>query len=106
MPTRELLTIALTGVAGLGLGVLFFGGLWWTVQKAVSSQMPALWFAGSALIRTGVALAGLYFLSAGDWRRLAACLVGFIAARSAVIRVVGSPDAPALGTIRESNHAP
>ena len=36
------------------LGAFFFGGLWWTVQKGVTSETPALWFLGSLLLRTGV----------------------------------------------------
>ncbi len=106
MTMRDSLTLALACVAGVGLGVLFFGGLWWTVRKAVSSPQPALWFLGSLLVRTGVALTGLYFVSGGDGKRLAACLVGFIAARLAVTRVVRSSDRPALGPLREGNHAP
>ena len=31
-----------------------------------------------------MALAGFYFVSDGDWRRLLACLAGFAAARLAV----------------------
>ena len=42
------------------LGALFFGGLWWTVRKGVSSTQPALWFFGSLLLRTSIALAGFY----------------------------------------------
>ena len=39
---------------GLVLGAVFFGGLWWTVRKGVSSKQPALWFLGSLLLRTGI----------------------------------------------------
>ena len=38
-------------VAGLLLGAIFFGGLWWTVRKGVFSKSPALWFLGSMLLR-------------------------------------------------------
>ena len=38
--------------AGALLGVFFFGGLWWTVQKGVASERPAFWFLGSLLVRT------------------------------------------------------
>ena len=40
-------------LAGLVLGAIFFGGLWWTVRKGLSSQQPALWFLGSMLLRMG-----------------------------------------------------
>ncbi len=64
------LPLLLAGAAGLVLGAIFFGGLWWTVRKGLSSRQPALWFFGSMLLRMGIALAGFYFVGRGDWRRL------------------------------------
>ena len=78
---NETLTLVLAWVAGLVLGAIFFGGLWWTVRKGVSSQRPALWFFGSLLLRMGIALAGFYFVARGDWERLLLCLLGFVMAR-------------------------
>jgi len=75
------------GVAGFFLGLLFFGGLWWTVRKGLTSNHPALWFLGSTLLRTGVVLAGFYFVSDGDWRRLLVCLPGFLIARMTIVRI-------------------
>ncbi len=51
------LALALAFLAGALLGVFFFGGLWWSVQKGVVSDRPALWFLGSLLLRTSVILA-------------------------------------------------
>ena len=82
----EILALALALSAGVLLGVFFFGGLWWTVQKGVTSERPALWFLGSLLLRTGVILAGFYFVSQGHWSRLVACLVGFVVVRVIVVR--------------------
>ena len=45
------------------LGAIFFGGLWWTVRKGVASRRPALWFLGSLLLRTSIALAGFYVVA-------------------------------------------
>lgn len=103
---RELLLIALACVAGAALGAMFFGGLWWTVRKVVSSRQPALWLVGSLFARTGIVLAGLYLVSSGDWRRLAACLVGFVAARIVVTRVVQRADAPDRVGVRGAHFAP
>ncbi len=72
---------------GLLLGALFFGGLWLTVKKTVSAKQPALWIAGSFLLRTGTALIGFYYIGHGDWQRLMTCLVGFITARLIIIRI-------------------
>ena len=82
----DLLALALAFLAGALLGVLFFGGLWWSIQKGVVSDRPALWFLGSLLLRTGLILAGFYFVSQGHWSRLVACLVGFLIARIIVVR--------------------
>ncbi len=73
--------LMLAGLAGLLLGAIFFGGLWWTVRKGLTAKQPALWFLGSTLLRMGIALAGFYFVGRGDWKRLLACLAGFVVAR-------------------------
>ena len=92
--------------AGLLLGVFFFGGLWWTVIKGLSSAAPALWFLSSLLLRTGVTMAGFYFAGRDHWARWIGCLAGFIVARmvvKALTRVKIGPDQPqALG----ASHAP
>ena len=49
---NETLSLVLALVTGVLLGAIFFGGLWWTVRKGVSSKRPALWFLGSLLLRT------------------------------------------------------
>lgn len=81
---NETLTRLLAGVAGGALGALFFGGLWWTVRKGISSRQPALWFMGSLLLRTSIVLAGFYVVSGAHWERLLLCLLGFVLARMAV----------------------
>ena len=81
---NEGLLLALALSAGLLLGVMFFGGLWWTVRRGVASELPAFWFFGSLLLRMSIALAGFYFVSGGQWERLLLCLVGFVVARLVV----------------------
>lgn len=83
--------LILAALAGVALGTVFFGGLWLTVQRGVLSPMPALWFLGSYLIRTILSLAGFYFVSQGDWRKLLTCLLGFITARLVVTRFTYAP---------------
>jgi F1F0 ATPase subunit 2 len=82
----EIPALALAFFAGALLGLLFFGGLWWTVQWGIVSERPALWFFGSMLLRTSLILAGFYFVSQGHWSRLAMCLLGFLIARLIVVR--------------------
>lgn len=80
----ELLTLTLSLAAGLLLGAIFFGGLYWTVRKGISSKQPALWFFASLLLRMSIALAGFYFIGRGHWERLIVCLLGFVLARLVV----------------------
>lgn len=88
------LMLALAWVAGVSLGALFFGGLWWTVRACASSKWAPLWFSGSLLLRTGLVLAGFHVVSAGQWERLLLCLLGFVTARLAVIRLTRTSDQP------------
>jgi F1F0 ATPase subunit 2 len=72
-------------LGGTLLGTFFFGGLWWTVQKGVSSEHPEFWFLASLLVRTAVILGGFYFAAHGHWSGLVACLIGFLISRLIVV---------------------
>jgi F1F0 ATPase subunit 2 len=91
---NEALRLVLAGIAGLALGVIFFGGLWWTLRKSLQSPRPALWLLGSLLVRMSLVLVGLYLVSGGQWERLLACLAGVIGARFLVLRLTGPADQP------------
>ena len=87
---HEILALIFTLAAGVVLGAIFFGGLWWTIRKGVASKRPALWFFGSLLLRTSIVLIGFYVVIAGGhWQRLLACLLGFVMARLIVTRLIG-----------------
>ena len=101
----ETLTLVLAWAAGGALGAMFFGGLWWTVQKALSSKRPALWFFGSLLLRMPLVLAGFYFVAGGHWQRLLACLAGFVIARLIVTRLTGEAKKPTY-LAQEAGDAP
>ena len=103
---NETLSLLLALVAGGLLGVMFFGGLWWTVQKGVSSKHPALWFFGSLLLRTSIALAGFYFVFGGHLERLLLCLVGFVMARFVVTWLALPSGENQTGSTQEASHAP
>ncbi len=92
-------------VTGLFLGGMFFGGLWWTIRKGLSSTQPAIWFIGSLLLRTCLTLAGFYVVSDGQWERLLACLLGFTIARPIVTRLSGPAENPNRPG-QEPSHAP
>ncbi|MEO6229857.1 MAG: ATP synthase subunit I [Ferruginibacter sp.] len=101
---NEITYVALSLTGGILLGALFFGGLWYTVKKAVASKIPALWFFSSFLIRVGVTLAGFYFIGAGNWKNLLACMVGFIVARFVVIRYTKLLDESKSHLTKEAVH--
>jgi F1F0 ATPase subunit 2 len=103
---NNLLFLALALVAGLVLGAIFFGGLWWTVRKGISSRSPALWFLGSMLLRMSIVLAGFYFVGHGDWKRLVTCLLGFTIARYMVMRLTRTPIEHPHSPAKEVSHAP
>jgi len=102
---NETLTLVLVLVTGVFLGAVFFGGLWWTVQKGVSSKRSVLWFFASLLLRTSIALAGFYLVARGHWERLLVCLLGFLIARLVVTRLTRAAEQPNR-LEREDNHAP
>ena len=81
-------------VAGMLLGAIFYGGLWWTIRKGVVSDRPALWFLGSGLLRMGFVLAGFYVVARSGWRPSVVCLLGFGLGRLAVTRVTRQAPPP------------
>lgn len=92
-------------VVGVLLGAMFYGGLWWTVQKAISSEQPALWFLGSQLLRTSIALAGFYWIASSHWERLLVCLLGFVVVRLMVMRLTQAAETQ-VDSVQEARHAP
>ena len=101
---NETLSLALSLVVGILLGAVFFGGLWWTVQKVVSSKQSALWVFCSLLLRMSIVLAGFYFIAHGHWERLLICLLGFVMARPIVMRFTGAV-ARSNHVAQETSHA-
>jgi len=89
---NDLASFSVVLLAGGLIGTVFFGGLWLTVQKGLTSEHPALWFFGSTLLRTGFALAGFYFIAQGDWRKILLGLLGFFIARVVITRLTVTPE--------------
>ena len=101
----ETWTLVLAWMAGGALGAIFFGGLWWTVHRGLSSPRPALWFFVSLLVRTGLVVGGMFVVSGGRLDRLLLCLVGFGMARLVVTRLTRVPDGERPAGAREAGHA-
>jgi F1F0 ATPase subunit 2 len=102
---NEIFSVVPALVAGVLLGVMFFGGLWWTVRKGLSSTRPASWFVGSLLLRTSMTLVGFYVVADGHWEGLLAGLVGFTIARPIVTRFTDLAEKP-TSLPQEARHAP
>ena len=98
---NELLILAADLIAGVLLGAFFFGGLWWTIRSRSPSQWSGLLFSASFLLRMTVAVTGFYVVSHGEWRKLLACLVGFLLARIAVTRLIRLPITKSARILRE-----
>ncbi len=74
--------LILSFVAGIGLGLFFFGGLWWTVQIMTQRDKPYAVFIASFIFRTAAVLAGFYLLLIWSWQYLLAAMVGFLVSRT------------------------
>ncbi len=101
----DILIIALSGVAGLGLGTFFFYGLWLTVRKTLTAATPAIWMLGSFVVRMVITVTGFYYVGSGNWQRLLACLLGFVMARYMVIYLTRRADAQQPPAAKSISHA-
>jgi len=91
MSIAEIIAVTLSLFAGLALGAVYFGGLWWTVSRVAASKRPALLFVTSFVVRATFAVGGLYAVGHAHLERLGACLLGFFAVRFLILRLTRSP---------------
>ncbi len=103
---NDILSWILAWVAGGVLGVVFFGGLWWTVRRSMASARSALWLLGSLLLRMALVLPAFYLVAEGGWERALACLLGFVMARGMLIRLAGPLHRHPDAATQEADHAP
>ncbi len=98
------LELLLSGFAGIGLGVIFYGGLYITVSRGLLSQHPFLWFSSSLLLRGSLVLTGLYFVSNGEWQRIVACMAGFVVTGLAFQFWQATPSSIEKAPVQSSGH--
>ena len=101
---NEILNTAIALIAGLALGIIFFGGLFLTVRKMIHSKRPSLWLLSSFFLRVGITLVGFYFVGAGNLQKLLVCLVGFIAARFLVLHFTKNKEPKNFQVQKEVKH--
>lgn len=75
-------------ILGAVAGVVFFGGLRWTVSRLPTAGRPLLLTSTSFLVRTAVVVALLVTLGDGRLLRLLGALGGILAARTVLVAVV------------------
>jgi F1F0 ATPase subunit 2 len=73
-------------MAGIALGLVFYGGLWITIQRLTITRHPIALTLGSLLLRLAVVLVGLLLVTRGRWQNAVAYLAGFVIGRIAVSR--------------------
>ena len=87
-------TIA-SGLAGVLVGLVFFGGLWWTVQAATRSRHPYRLLFISWVLRMAVLLVAVRLLiGEGHWERGVAAVVGILVARTILLWKLAPPTTP------------
>jgi F1F0 ATPase subunit 2 len=72
-------------IAGLGVGIFYFGGLWLTAQRLPEAHQPALLALGSLTGRMGVALLVVYLVTGGHWAKIGVYLLGFFVMRTILV---------------------
>jgi F1F0 ATPase subunit 2 len=77
--------VFLSLIAGGLIGLVYFGGLWVTVQRLATSKRPALLALGSFLLRSFVVISVFYLVMDGRLERLAALMIGFFIARRVLL---------------------
>lgn len=83
------LQLVLSVLAGAAVGVFYFGGLYLTVRRVLSSPRPHLLTLGSFVVRSGIAVTVVFLIGRTHWQLLVACMVGFLLARMALLRKLG-----------------
>lgn len=66
---------------GIILGLLFFGGLYLTIQKLESVKNPALIMMLSFVVRMGILLFAFYFIAKSGYKEVLFALAGVILTR-------------------------
>lgn len=74
-------------LAGLLLGWVYFGGLWWTLSRLPAQERPYGWMALSFVVRSLAVVGGFgLLLRLGGWWPPVLGLAGFVAARWVLVR--------------------
>ena len=78
------LALLLGLLAGVALGLVYFGGLWWTVRRVPSWRRPERALLASFVVRALLVLPAFVVLALQGPGPLVAALAGFLVARVAL----------------------
>lgn len=99
---KAALVLGLAFAVGGVLGVFYFGTLWLVVRRLDRLRWPAVWLGVTGILRVAVVLVLFTLLVGTRWQRLAAALIGFIAARVVITRWLGRPVTASLRSGRRT----
>mgnify|MGYP001320157312 CR=1 FL=1 len=86
---RLILELLLSAGAGVLIGLVYFGGLWWTARRVSKTKAPGALLAGSFVLRMIFLLAALLVVTRGEPLSIAAALVGVWLSRRAAVAYFG-----------------
>ena len=94
--TADLMAYVPALLGGLLTGLLYYGGLWWTLQRLADTQRPGLLLGMSFLARTVIALAALFWFTDLQLPQILVFMVAFVIMRLVLTRRWG-PNSRAAG---------
>ncbi len=77
---------------GFVLGIIYFGGLWWTLRAVTENKWSKGWFAISFGLRAVLALVGFYVIIRKDIIAFLFTIGGFFIIRFVMTRFLGPKD--------------
>lgn len=86
---NEYLIYFLAFAGGLALGFFYFGTLWLSINVVKNKSKTALWLFFSFILRIVITIAGLYFIFGDNLVRIILAMIGFIIARTILIKSLG-----------------
>ncbi len=75
-------------IGGILLGIIFFGGLYWSVNQLSKVRHPAVLMIVSAFVRMGILLFGIYLLADSNIKNIFAILIGVILVKVVMVFTV------------------
>ncbi len=94
--------LAVAVAAGAVAGLVYFGGLWWTVRRLPTARRPVALSLGSFALRTAAAVAIIFFAAREHWLLLVVCMAALVVVRTVMVRMLG-PARPVDEATPEAN---